>query len=246
MAKPKYTTFTGIKAEEIPAKLAEHFPPQAYKEVPGGAKLTDINTGFMIERLTEVFGPRGLGWNLVYDPASINVGDGSRPLARLDATFVYYLWGDDGARIDCPILTSGVNQNDEKYVEEGARTAAIGGALKWLCFQNDIYKNTWNHNDARRESQGNPTGNKPATTGSKSPEITIPESWTPEAAAEVVTPKKTKIGSLTTDDLKRFVTGVDVATKEGKPEASDPALKLAYSAAKFLISHNEAQAPAQA
>lgn len=153
MTRPKYTTFTGVKAEEIPAKLSERFTPEAYKGVPGGADLTDINTGFMIERITQVFGPKGLGWNLIYDPASLRIGDGNRPLARIDATFTYALWDDKDQRLDCAFQVSGVNQNDAKYVEEGARTSAVGAAIKWLCFQVEIYKGQFDHHDAEDEKK---------------------------------------------------------------------------------------------
>ena len=177
MTKPKYTTFTGIKAEDIPAAFTAPLPPPAFKGVPGGADLTDINTGYMIERVTEVFGPRGLGWNLLYDPANLRVGDGNRPTARLDATFTYALWGDKDERIDCLIQVSGVNQNDAKYVEEGVRTSAIGAALKWLCFQNAVYKGQYDHHDAAKELQGNGNGSttqrQPATAGNK-PTTTAP------------------------------------------------------------------------
>lgn len=260
MAKPKYTTFTGVKAEDIPAKMAERFPNEAYKGVPGGADLTDINTGFMIERLTQVFGPKGLGWNLICDTSSLRIGDSNRPLARMDATFTYALWDDKDQRLDCAIQVSGVNQNDSKYVEEGVRTSATGAAIKWLCFQLDIFKGQFDHHDAQRDAdnarkaaaannkpaQGTkPTTQAPAGNGNGTQKAAayVPEQWTPETAAEVVTPKKTKIGSLNTDDLSKFIAGVDVAKKENKPEAIDnPELDRAYDAAKFLVAHRTATA----
>ena len=60
----KLFTLTGLPISQIVEKLAEPFEPQAYRGVPGGADLTDINTGYMIERATQVFGLRGLGWKL--------------------------------------------------------------------------------------------------------------------------------------------------------------------------------------
>lgn len=59
-------TLTGIPVSQVAEKLAEPFDnPAAYKGVPGGADLTDIGTGWMIERTTQVFGLRGLGWKLL-------------------------------------------------------------------------------------------------------------------------------------------------------------------------------------
>ncbi len=70
----KLKTLTGVPANEVPAKLAELFEDKkAYKGVPGGANLTDINTGFMIERATQVFGLRGLGWRLDYQSEHLEV-----------------------------------------------------------------------------------------------------------------------------------------------------------------------------
>jgi hypothetical protein len=174
MAKPKYTTFTGVKAEDISGALKERFPAEAYKGVPGGADLTDINTGFMIERVTSVFGPKGLGWNLLYNPNDLtNTGDSGRVVARLSATFVYSLWKEDGDKIDCAFPVSGVNENKFNYVDEGVRTSCVGAAIKWLCFQNDVYKGQFDHHDAQAEQQaakraagnGNSNGSAPATTG---------------------------------------------------------------------------------
>jgi hypothetical protein len=250
MAKPKYTTFTGVKAEEISTKLAEHLPPEAFKGVPGGADLTDINTGFMIERVTAVFGPRGLGWNLLYDPASLAVGEGNRPIARLDATFSYALWNDKDERCDCLIQVSGVNQNDAKYVEEGARTSAIGAALKWLCFQNDVYKGQYDHHDAAREKQGSNapatngaarTNGAPRTNGAAAATPPAAKTWTPDTAGAVKTPKGATIGQLTTDQLAQLVASVDTQRLENK--TISPELESAYSAAKFLHTHRTQALP---
>lgn len=90
-----------------------------------------------------------------------------------------------------------------------------------------------------------PTTQAPAGNGNGTQKAAayVPEQWTPETAAEVVTPKKTKIGSLNTDDLSKFIAGVDVAKKENKPEAIDnPELDRAYDAAKFLVAHRTATA----
>jgi hypothetical protein len=155
VSKPKYTTFTGIKAEEIPNALSNRFPPEAYKAVGGSsADLTDINTGFMIERVTAVFGPKGLGWNLIYNPNDLSSGgDSGRTVARLNATFIYSLWDDQGTKFDCAFPVSAVNENKYLYVDEGVRTSCVGAALKWLCFQNDVYKGQFDHHDAEQEKK---------------------------------------------------------------------------------------------
>jgi hypothetical protein len=190
MAKPKFTTFTGVKAEEIPAALSSRFPPEAYKGVPGGADLTDINTGFMIERVTSVFGPKGLGWNLLYNASDlVTGGESGRTVTRLSATFLYSLWNEAGERTDCAFPVSGVNQNDFKYADEGARTSAVGAAIKWLCFQNEVYKGQFDHHDADKEKQAAARSNgnvqRPPTQTTTNPPAQAPAAAAPTDNDEI-------------------------------------------------------------
>jgi len=176
----KLFTLTGVPISQIVEKLAEPFDPQAYKGVPGGADLTDINTGYMIERATQVFGLRGLGWKLEYSPENmvfIGLGEGKRVTAHLKyAVFSYALVNEQGEVIWYPIITGAANTNDFAYAEEGARTAAIGAALKSLCFQLPVYKGQLDHHNAGKllgsSSQpggvlpgGNGNGAKPSGNG---------------------------------------------------------------------------------
>lgn len=145
-------TFTGIPAAEIPARLAEPFDdPKAYKGIPGGADLTDINTGHMLERITQVFGPKGLGWNFQFNKDDLEVvhPDEKRVMARLRyAVFQFTLFGADGQPHTFEIGTSGANTNLLEYAEEGARTSALGSAVKGLCFQLPVYKGQLDHHNA--------------------------------------------------------------------------------------------------
>lgn len=171
----KLFTLTGIPVDQVVAKLAEPFEPQAYKGVPGGADLTDINTGYMIERATEVFGLRGLGWKLEYSPTDlvfIGLGEGKRVTAHLKyAVFSYALVDEKGEIRWHPIITGGASANELPYAEEGARTAAIGAALKSLCFQLPVYKGQLDHHNAGKihaegkTAAGN--GSKNGRNGSK-------------------------------------------------------------------------------
>jgi hypothetical protein len=170
----KLFTLTGVPVSQIVEKLAEPFDPQAYKGVPGGADLTDINTGYMIERATQVFGLRGLGWKLEYSPENlvfIGLGEGKRVTAHLKyAVFSYALVNEQGEICWYPIITGAANTNDFAYAEEGARTAAIGAALKSLCFQLPVYKGQLDHHNAGKllgsgtqpGSNGNGNGSKPS------------------------------------------------------------------------------------
>jgi len=164
----KAYTFTGIPVEEITGSLAELLPPTAFKPIATKTYLTDINTGHMLERATEVFGPRGIGWGLSYEPDHMIIMDNdvklndeggkkkARPTARLAyAKFWFMLYGADGEGFKAEIITSGASQNEIEFAEEGARTAAIGSALKSLLFQNEVYKNELKEAQAeqRKEEQ---------------------------------------------------------------------------------------------
>lgn len=248
--KPKYTTFTGIKAEEIHMQLSAKFPPEAYKGVPGGADLTDINTGFMIERVTAVFGPKGLGWNLLYNPGDlVSGGESGRTVTRLSATFLYSLWDESGARLDCAFPVSGVNQNDFKYADEGARTSAIGAAIKWLCFQNDVYKGAFDHHDAEKEKQaaaraaGQPAGGSGSATRAPAPAAPAgnpddnepaPANWNGVTMYQKLAEEAqalTKAGKLSVK-IESVVPGTDT---KGKVRQMYGALKTAVDAAKGVV-----------
>jgi hypothetical protein len=158
ISDPNLHTFTGIPAGEIPARLAEPFDdPRAYKGVPGGADLTDINTGHMLERVTQVFGPKGLGWNFLFNKDDVEIGSpvDKRVLVRLKyAVFQYTLFGAEGQPQVFEIVSSGANANSLEYAEEGARTSALGAAIKGLCFQLPVYKGLLDHHNVEQYLAG--------------------------------------------------------------------------------------------
>lgn len=138
-----FVTLTGVGYKELFQRLEEPLPNEAFKPVPGGAGLTDINTGYAIERVSEIFGPRGLGWGLDYAKEDLVLeATTGRTTAHLKhAVFYYVLVDTEGEFNRFEIPTSALNTNTAQYAEEGARTSAIGTALKQLGFQNAIYKN---------------------------------------------------------------------------------------------------------
>lgn len=152
-----WKTTAGVAVEKIAALLAEIFTDaeKAYKAVPGGADLTDINTGHMIERVTQVFGIKGLGWNFRWEPDDlVFIGDLAGATVRCtahlkNAVFSYCLVDEAGETHWYAIQTSGMNTNSALYAEEGARTSALGAALKGLCFQLPIYKGYLDHHNAQ-------------------------------------------------------------------------------------------------
>ncbi len=151
----------------------------------GGGNTADL-PDYMIERATQVFGLRGLGWKLEYSPEAmvfIGLGEGKRVTAHLKyAVFSYALVNEQGEIRWYPIITGAANTNDFAYAEEGARTAAIGAALKSLCFQLPVYKGQLDHHNAGKllgggdakpggEKQPGGNGDKPKPNGRKPEQI---------------------------------------------------------------------------
>lgn len=181
-----WRTLGNQTADQIPQLLAQIFEdPKAYKGVPGGADLTDINTGHMIERVTQVFGPKAMGWNFTWEPQDMrivgDIGANGRVMAHLvNAVFSYALLDEGGDLHWFTIQTSGMNQNSAQYAEEGARTSALGAALKGLCFQIPVYKGLLDHHNAAavlaaktQKAQPNGAAVTPGTTvdGSTAPAV---------------------------------------------------------------------------
>jgi hypothetical protein len=138
-------TYMGVQVEDVPTLLAKPFDdPKAYKPMPGAANLIEINTGFMLERITQVFGLKGVGWDFRFTPENMEIlrkEDDPWVTARLKyAELVIHLVDEQGEDIPIQIPTSGASTNELRFAEEGARTSALGCALKGLCFQLSVYK----------------------------------------------------------------------------------------------------------
>jgi len=215
------TTLTGVPATELATRLAAPFTsPKAYKRVPGGANLTDINTGYMLERATEVFGPRGLGWALEYVPEAMEVFDlhERRPTAWLkNATFRYALLDPEGQMHWYAIQTSGASTNELAYAPEGARTSALGAALKALCFQLPIYKGDLDHHNAAKvlASPGKPGPEPPQPSRNGSGPATPPVPELPAPAAFVIPLGKNEgktLGEVSPKAVEWYATQMQPAT----------------------------------
>ena len=59
------------------------------------------------------------------------------------------------------IVTSGANANNIEYAEEGARTSALGAAIKGLCFQLPVYKGQLDHHNVEKYLSGGPVKQTP-------------------------------------------------------------------------------------
>lgn len=181
------TTFTGKTFKEAIALLKDKLPPDAYSKVEGtAADLTDINPGYMIEKVTEAFGPAGIGWRYEWPPEALELRpdamgtkDGwTCVIRRFELRLMMSSQGvegiDAGTGWSEPILSTGASLNlRPEHALKGAVTNALSGAFSRLCWQVDVFKGLVSHRD--------PKPAKPAKPA-KTPETPINDlrPWDPE------------------------------------------------------------------
>ena len=124
----------------------EKTPKEAQKEIGAGRLkgFTDINPMWRLKRLTEVFGPCGIGWK--YEVVSTNVIPGANDeVAAFVDILLYYKQGDEwsdgvpgmGGSMFVAKERNGMHTSDECF--KMALSDAIGTACKALGMSADIY-----------------------------------------------------------------------------------------------------------
>ena len=137
-------------------------PETARKQITGGRLkgFTDINPMWRFKRLTEVFGPCGIGWKYEIVSQSIQPGHGNEVAAFVDILLYYKKDGEWSAGIpgiggsSFVAEKNGAHTSDECF--KMALTDAIGTACKALGMSADIFfeKDRTKYN--RNEPEGNP------------------------------------------------------------------------------------------
>jgi hypothetical protein len=175
-------TLTGMTLEDVAVRLDEQLPADAYKPVPGGADLTDIDPNFMRKVLNEVFGVCGYGWGYDYDASTIR----SRTDVRTNRSGKEYtviivtlsfleLWyklliEDEVLVCNVPATGSSENSNDA-YALKGALTNAIGNAVSNIGFQQSVYLGKRDHRTVKKTTEASrktrPTQKKAASSKPK-------------------------------------------------------------------------------
>ena len=165
-------TLTGMTLEEVAVRLDEQLPQDAYKPVPGGADLTDIDPNFMRKVLNEVFGVCGYGWGYDYDASTIRSRTDVRTNSRgkeytviiVTLSFLNFWYklrdGDDLVVCHVPATGSSENSNDA-YALKGALTNAIGNAVSNIGFQQSVYLGKRDHRSVKK-SRATQRKRKPA------------------------------------------------------------------------------------
>lgn len=121
-------------------------PVEARKQITGGRLkgFTDINPMWRFKRLTEVFGPCGIGWKYEIVSQRIQPGHGNEVAAFVDILLYYKKDGEWSAGIPgiggssfVAVEKSGAHTSDECF--KMALTDAIGTACKALGMSADIF-----------------------------------------------------------------------------------------------------------
>ncbi len=121
-------------------------PQEARKPITGGRLkgFTDINPMWRFKRLTEVFGPCGIGWKYEIVSQRIQPGHGNEVAAFVDILLYYKINGEWSAGIPgvggssfVAMEKGGAHTSDECF--KMALTDAIGTACKALGMSADIY-----------------------------------------------------------------------------------------------------------
>jgi len=165
-----YKTMAGISLQEALGLLQLVLPSDAYKAVPGTRvsgpdgrerPLTDINPAFLVEKVTEAFGPAGIGWWYAFDPDRLQTeqitknkrggGKYQQWRAVIPQFRLFYAYIGENSEIETskPILSSGASDNaDLGYAIRGSITNAVAAAFAKLLWQNDVYKGLLHHENA--------------------------------------------------------------------------------------------------
>jgi hypothetical protein len=167
MSTPSYPlTLTGLSLAEAATKLDAQLPAEAYKPVPGGADLTDIDPNWMRHTLNEVFGLCGYGWGYNFHPTHIEYHNEVRDGKRGDRTvivailkhleFWYRLNLGEVAEVFKIPATGNSENSTHAYALKGALTNAIGNAVSNIGFQQAVYLGKRDHRTVRAGKRQTP------------------------------------------------------------------------------------------
>ena len=154
-------TLTGMSLEDVAVRLDEQLPADAYKPVPGGADLTDIDPNHMRKVLNEVFGVCGFGWGYDYDPSTIRSRTDVRTnksgreytviIVTLSFLNFWYKLHEGDEVVVCHVPATGSSENSkDAYALKGALTNAIGNAVSNIGFQQSVYLGKRDHRTVKK------------------------------------------------------------------------------------------------
>jgi len=245
-------TMTGLRIEEALARLDEQLPADAYKPVPGGVELTDIDPNWMRKVLNEVFGLCGFGWGYKYASTDLTTRVETRYSARGDERMVivatlshlefWYRLAAGSVLHFCTVHASGGSENSTPaYAMKGAITSALGNAASNLGFQESVYLGRRDHKTVKAQAKsGTPTTGStrsPNAANSALPGSSPVVSALPVQVGDVVVAIGTKHNGKKLNELSEAAL-VWFANQDGKGmiPANDAARLLQEQAKTYLMS----------
>lgn len=179
------TTLTGLRLDELAERLDAQLPAEAYKAVPGGADLTDIDPNYMRKVLNACFGLCGVGWGYSYNAADMHTETQERSGANGKRTvqaatlkhlrFWYRMVDPDGRQVTCEIDASGGSENSvEGYAMKGAITNALGNAASNIGFQESVYLGKRDHKTVKKPAPAPKPASKAVTAPAVAPKSAEP------------------------------------------------------------------------
>jgi len=234
-------TLTGISMAELPQKLDEQLPTDAYSAVPGRVELTDIDANHMKAALNQIFGLAGIGWGYEYKPDDVevvnSVDDKGRPeataiLRRLDFWFAMQNGGDPERFV---IPASGASKNfPVQYALKGAISNAIGNAVSHVGFQESVYLGRRDHRTVNgKSSSGAAAIKRPAAAKSAS-------ATKPASPKHVLSGAEGPAANGASDDPAEFVIAFGVK-HAGKKLGDISAEALTWYAEKMVATTDDAK-----
>ena len=216
--------------DEVKEKLDVSLPPDAYKKIGGTSlDLTDIDAGWMRKAFNSIFGMCGYGWGMKYDSADVVLdflkkeSGKETPAATIKRLILWYILEDEGKRIECQIMATGSNKNEQGKVEyalKGALTNAIGNAASQMGWQESIYlgyrshDNTTGHVPTAPKKQDKPAENPPVTPPAAKESAAVntatPSAIAPTAPAvtEPPAPAQTTAATPSADEIKKDIEAI--------------------------------------
>jgi hypothetical protein len=153
-------------------------PKDAQKKIPAGriSGMTDINPQWRIEKLTEMFGPCGIGWKVKTVKKWIEEGANGEKAAFLDIELFIKVDGEwseaiegNGGASFVSKERNGMYTSDECY--KMAKTDALSVACKMIGIGSDIYRG---YNDSSKYANKN-LGDNPNIQNKSNDKVTPPQ-----------------------------------------------------------------------
>ena len=145
-------TLTGIHALKLPEVLDRPLPNSAYKVIPGGANLTDIDASWQRRAFNSIFGLYGIGWGFDFIPENVDVRNEPNKNGKMESLvrIIGHFWfiltdGKENRKVSYPVTGGNGSYQNEGYALKGAVTNAISFGASMIGWQESVYMGIRTH-----------------------------------------------------------------------------------------------------